>query len=161
MNPKIATWILCITILVFSVYSNSNLNSAKAQIDNWKKYSDPGQKFSFLSPHNWVIKSKHDSVTGTTEVILENPNSTRTQVSVLYNPNDLLLNSKTGKPVLPSRALTNLEKEIGADYIFLNSTGQFLHKYSVQDHQSASDVVDYEKKQREARQNVDLVFKSK
>ena len=84
-------------------------------------------------------------MTGTTEVILENPNSTRAHVSVLYNPNEPILNSKTGKPVVPSRALTNLENEISADYLFFNSTRKFPHKYSISNHPSASDVVDYEK----------------
>lgn len=87
----------------------------------------------------------HDNITGTTNIILENPNSSRAQVSILYNPNEVLLISKTGKQVLPSRALTNMEKEIGYDFIFFNSTGKFLHKYSIQKYQSASDVVDYEK----------------
>ena len=133
---------LVITILLISVYSNDNLKSVKGQIDIWKKYSDPGQKFSFLNPYNWVIKSKHDNVTGTTQVILENPNATRTQVSILYNPNDVLLKSKTGKIIVPSRAVTNLENEINVDYVFFNSTGKFPHKYSFQNHQSASDIVD-------------------
>ena len=145
MNFKIATWIFCISLLLFSVYSAIHLNSTKAQIDNWKKYSDNSQKFNFLYPPNWIIKRTHDNITGTTEVILENPNSTRAHVSVLYNPNEPTLNSKTGKPVIPSRALTNLENEISVDYLFFNSTGKFPHKYSISDHQSASDIVDYEK----------------
>ncbi len=62
-----------------------------------------------------------------------------------YNPNEALLISPTGRPVIPSRALTNMEKEIGDDFIFFNSTGKFPHKYSIQKYQSASDVVDYEK----------------
>ncbi len=114
-------------------------------MDNWRKYADPGQKFSCLYLPNWVMKSTHDNITGTTEVILENPNSTRAQVSILYNPNDALLKSKTGKPIVPSRALTNLENEVSVDYIFFNSTGKFPHKYSFQNHQPASDIVDYEK----------------
>jgi len=65
------------------------------------------------------------------------------KVSVLYDPNDPLLYSKTGKPVVPSRALTNLESQISTDYFF-NSTGKFPHKYSVQGYESASDMVDYE-----------------
>ncbi len=145
MNFKIVTWIFCFTLLLFSVYSTIHLNSANAQFDSWKKYSDSAQKFNFLYPPNWVIKTTHDNITGTTEVILENPNSTRAHVSVLYNPNEPTLNSKTGKPVIPSRALTNLENEISVDYVFFNSTGKFPHKYSISDHQSASDVVDYEK----------------
>ena len=145
MNFKIVTWIICFTLLLFSIYSTIHLNSANAQIDSWKKYSDPAQKFNFLYPPNWIIKTTHDNITGTTEVILENPNSTREHVSVLYNPNEPTLNSKTGKPVIPSRALTNLENEISVDYIFFNSTGKFPHKYSISDHQSASDIVDYEK----------------
>ena len=114
-------------------------------MDNWKKYSDSDQKFNFLYPPNWAIKIIHDNITGTTEVILENPNSTRAQVSILYNPNEPTLSSKTGKPVVPSRALTNLENEISVDYIFFNSTAKFPHKYVISDHQSASDIVDYEK----------------
>ena len=145
MNLKIATWIFCVTMLLISVYSTIHLNSAKTQVDNWKKYSDSDQKFSFLYPPNWAIKITHDNITGTTEVILENPNSTRAQVSILYNPNEPTLSSKTGKPVVPSRALTNLENEIGDDYIFFNSTAKFPHKYVISDHQSASDIVDYEK----------------
>ena len=91
------------------------------------------------------MKSTHDNITGTIEVVLENPNSSRSKVSVLYNPNEELLKSETGKPVIPPRALTDMEKEMSADYIFLNSTGQFRHKYSIQDYPSASDVIDYEK----------------
>ena len=56
-----------------------------------------------------------------------------------------MLKSETGKPVIPARALTNMEKEMSADYIFFNSTGQFRHKYSIQDYPSASDVIDYQK----------------
>ena len=74
-----------------------------------------------------------------------NPNSTRAQISILYNPNEPTLSSKTGKPVVPSRALTNLENEISVDYVFFNSTGKFRHKYSISDLQSASDLIDYEK----------------
>lgn len=91
------------------------------------------------------MKSTHDNVTGTIEVVLENPNSSRLKVSVLYNPNEGLLKSETGKPVIPPRALTNMEKEMSADYIFFNSTGQFRHKYSIRDYPSATDVIDYEK----------------
>jgi hypothetical protein len=136
-------------LLYYSFVFNStiHLNSAKAQIDNWKNYSDSAQKFNFLYTPNWAIKMTHDNITGTTEVILENPNSTRAHVSVLYNPNEPTLSSKTGKPVITSRALTNLENEIGVDYVFFNSTGKFPHKYSISDRQSASDVVDYEKSQ--------------
>lgn len=147
MNFKIAYWILCIAMLLFSVYSTIHLNSAKAQIDNWKKYSDSAQKFNFFYPPNWSVKMTHDNITGSTQVILENPNSTRAQISILYNPNEPTLNSKTGKPVVPSRAFTNLENEISVDYIFFNSTGKFPHKYSISDHQSASDVIDNEKEQ--------------
>ncbi len=133
-----------IIIILFLVYSYQ-LNSVNAQNISWKKYSDPGQKFRFLYPPSWLMKSTHDNSTGTTNVILENPNSSRTQVSILYNPNEALLISKTGKQVLPSRALTNLEKEISDDFIFFNSTGKFPHKYSIQKYQSASDIVDYER----------------
>ena len=135
------TLILCATILLFSVYSNTYLPSAKAQIANWKKYTAPGQKFNLLHPPNRGVKGKHDNITGTTEVILENHNSTKAQVSILYNPYDALLKSKTGKIIVLSRAVTNLENEISVDYVFFNSTGKFPHKYSFQNHQSASDIV--------------------
>jgi len=78
-------------------------------------------------------------------VLLDTHNSSRAIVSMLYNPNEELLKSGTGKPVIPPRALTSMEKEMSADYIFFNSTGQFRHKYSIQDYPSASDVIDYEK----------------
>jgi hypothetical protein len=67
------------------------------------------------------------------------------KVSVIYTPKDAFLDSNTGKSVIPSRALTNLEDEISADYIFFNSTGKFPHKYSVQNYESASDLIDYER----------------
>jgi hypothetical protein len=145
MSFKVASWVFCITILLFSIYLTIHPNSAKAQIDHWKKFSNTAIKFNFFYPPNWSVKTTHDNITGTTEVTLENPNSTRAQISVLYNPNEPTLNSKTGKPVVPSRALTNLEKEISVDYVFFNSTGKFPHKYSISNRQSASDVVDYEK----------------
>jgi hypothetical protein len=133
-------------ILVFSIYSISHLQLGNAQIENWKKFSDPGQKFTFLYPPTWVVNStRHDNVNGFTEVILTNPNSTRMKVSVIYNPKDSFLYSDTGKPVVPSRALTNWQTEISADYPFFNSTGKFPHKYIVQGFQSASDMIDYEK----------------
>jgi hypothetical protein len=146
LNRKIFMWIFCISILLFSVCSHY-LNSTTAQSISWKKYSDPGKKFSFLYPTSWSVKSTHDNVTGTIEVVLENPNSnsSRLKVSVLYNPNEELLKSQTGKPVIPPKALTNMEKEMNSDYIFFNSTGQFRHKYSIKDYPSASDVIDYEK----------------
>ena len=133
-------------ILVFSIYSISHLQLGNAQIENWKKFSDPGQKFTFLYPPTWVVNiTRHDNVNGFTEVILTNPNSTRMKVSVIYNPKDSFLYSDTGKPVVPSRALTNWQTEISADYPFFNSTGKFPHKYIVQGFQSASDMIDYEK----------------
>jgi hypothetical protein len=141
MSFKIVTWVFSITLLLFSAYSTIHLNSAIAQIDHWKKYSNAAIKFNFFYPPNWSVKTTHDNITGTTEVILVNPNSTRAHISILYNPNEPTLNSKTG----PSRALTNLEKEISVDYISFNSTGKFPHKYSFSDRQSASDVIDYEK----------------
>jgi hypothetical protein len=137
--------ILPIAILIFSIYSIIHLQLGNAQIENWKKYNDPGQKFTFLHPPNWVVNRTHNDVNGVTEVILVNPNSTRMKVSVIYNPNDSYLDSKTGKSVVPSRALTNWETEISADYSFFNSTGKFPHKYLVQGYQSASDMIDYEK----------------
>ena len=148
MNFNIVTWVFCITLLLFSVYPSIHRNSAAAQIVDWKKYSNDGMKFNFFFPSNWSVNMTHDNITGTTQVTLENPNSTRAQISILYNPNEPTLNSKTGKTVVPSRALTNLEKEISVDYVFFNSTGKFPHKYSISHRQSASDVIDYEKSDR-------------
>jgi len=124
--------ILSISILIFSIYSTSHLQLGNAQIENWKRYYDPGKKFSFLYPPNWVVNSTHNDITGFTEAILTNPNSTRTKVSVIYDPNDSLLDSNAGKPVLPSKALTNLEEQLSVDYLFFNSTGKFPHKYLIQ-----------------------------
>jgi len=137
---------LHIAILIFSVYSISHLQLGNAQIENWKRYYDPGKKFTFLYPPYWVVNSTtHNDINGFTEVILVNPNSTRMKVSVIYTPKDSLLDSNTGKPVVPSRALATLEDQISADYFFFNSTGKFQHKYVIQGYESASDMIDYEK----------------
>jgi hypothetical protein len=77
--------------------------------------------------------------------MLTNPNSNRMRVLVIYTPQDAFLGSNTGKPVLASRALTNLEAEMSAEYLFFNRTGKFPHKYSIQTYESASDLIDYEK----------------
>jgi hypothetical protein len=138
--------ILPISILIFSIYSISYLQLGNAQIENWKRYNDPGQKFAFLYPPSWVVNStRHNDITGFTEVILTNPNSTRMKVSVIYTPKDSLLDSNTGKPVVPSRALATLEDQIAVDYFYFNSTGKFPHKYSIQNYSSASDMIDFEK----------------
>ena len=78
-------------------------------------------------------------------MILTNPNSTRMKVSVLYTPKDSLLESDTGKTVLPSKALATFEEQISVDYVLFNSTGKFPHKYSIQNYPSASDIIDFEK----------------
>jgi hypothetical protein len=143
---KTATGIFAISILIFSIYSISHLQLGNAQIENWKRYNDPGQKFTFLYPPSWVINStRHSDINGFTEVILTNPNSTRMKASLIYTPKDSLLDSNTGKPVVPSRALANLEDQISVDYFFFNSTGKFPHKYLIQGYESASDLIDYEK----------------
>ena len=85
----------------------------------------------------------HDNVTGTTELKLRDPNSTRLSISVLYSPNDPLFHSKTSKDIVPVRALKNFENEISLDYVFFNSTGKFPHKYCIQGFVCASDVIDY------------------
>jgi hypothetical protein len=144
MTIKTSFRTLFVSVLVLSIYSISHLELGLAETENWKIYYDPGKKFTFLHPPNWVVESTHDDISGYTEVILINPNSTRMKVSILYNPNDPLLYSKTGKPVVPSRALTNLESQISTDYFFFNSTGKFPHKYLVQGYKSASDMIDYE-----------------
>jgi hypothetical protein len=145
---KVGIKILLIPLLIFSIYSISHLHLqlGNAQIENWKRYNDPGQKFTFLYPPTWVVNStRHNNINGFTEVILTNPNSTRMKVSVIYTPEDSLLDSNTGKPVVPSRALASLEDQISVDYFFFNSTGKFPHKYSIQNYSSASDIIDFEK----------------
>lgn len=145
MRNKLVTWFFCCFLLLL-LYTFSSFQLTKAQIPSWKTYYDSGNKFSFTYPSNWLVKSRHDNITGSIVVILSKPNSTRTQVSILYNPNDtLLFNSKTSKPMVVSKALTNLEKQISTDYVFFNATGKFPHKYTIQNHQSASDIGDYEK----------------
>jgi hypothetical protein len=114
-------------------------------IESWKSYYDPGKRFTFLYPPNWEVNTRHVNASGFTEVTLTNPISTRMKVSVIYTPKDSLLGSNTDKPVVSSRALTNLEEDISADYIFFNSTGKFPHKYVVQGYDSASDLIDYSK----------------
>jgi hypothetical protein len=69
------------------------------------------------------------------------------KVSVMYDPDDESLHSDTGKPVVTSNALADLEDQFSVDYFYFNSTGKFPHKYSIQNHTSASDIVDYEKVQ--------------
>jgi hypothetical protein len=134
-------------VLILSTCSIFSLESANAETGSWKKYTDPGQRFTFLYPANWVINSSHNNFNGYTEATLGNPNSSRMKVSIIYVPKDSSLHSETGKPVLPSSALSDLQNQISVDYLYFNSTGRFPHKYSIQNHPSASDIVDYEKVQ--------------
>lgn len=131
-------------VVIFSIYSISDLQYGSAQIENWKRYSDPGRKFTFIHPPNWVVNTRHLDG-GFTEVTLTNPNSTRMKISIMYTPKDSLLDSESGRSVITSRALTNLEEDISVDYIFFNSTGKFPHKYVIPGHESASDLIDFEK----------------
>jgi len=138
--------VLFISVLILSAYCISYLQLGNAQTENWKRYDDPGRKFTFLYPPTWTVNStRHDNTNGFTEVILTNPNSTRMKVSVLYTPKDSLLESDTGKTVLPSKALATFEEQISVDYVLFNSTGKFPHKYSIQNYPSASDIIDFEK----------------
>jgi hypothetical protein len=93
------------------------------------------------------VNSTHNDDNGYTEVTLANPRSIRTKVSIMFIPNDPLLVSNTGNPVVVSRALTNLEEDMssGGDYFTFNSTGKFQHKYRIEGLESASDIIDYEK----------------
>jgi hypothetical protein len=137
--------IFSISVLIFVICSTNQLQLGNGQIESWKKYDDPGKRFTFLYPSNWVVNTNHLDASGFTEVTLTNPNSTRMKVSVVYTSKDSFLDSNTGKPVIASRVLTDLEEEISADYIFFNSTGKFPHKYVVRGYNSASDLIDYEK----------------
>ena len=99
--------------MIFSVYSISESQLGHAQTENWKKYNDPGQKFTFLYPPDWVVNgTRHNNVNGYTEVTLTNPNSTRMKVSVIYNPKDSSLDPSNGKPVVLSKALADLEDQL-------------------------------------------------
>ncbi|MGA9941739.1 MAG: hypothetical protein WBP88_07060 [Nitrososphaeraceae archaeon] len=77
-----------------------------------KMYFDPGQKFSLVYPAHWFARGTHDSITGTTEIKLSDPDSTRLSISVLYSPNDPLFHSKTGKSVVPARASKILKMKL-------------------------------------------------
>ena len=145
MRRRTCIRIFPIVIIVFSIYSINHLQLGNAQVEDRKTYFDVNRKFSFLYPSDWTVNSTHNDFNGYTEVTLVNPHSMRMKISLLYIPNDPLLDSKTGTPVMPSRALTNLESSISPDYVFFNSTGKFPHKYSVKGYQSASDIVDFEK----------------
>lgn len=146
MRILLFTWSFCFILVSILIYSHISIQLAKALTPVWKSYSDPGHQFSFSYPSDWQVKGRHDNITGSSEVILIKPNSTRTLVSILYNTNEtLLINSKSGKTIVPSKALTNLEKQISIDFVFFNSTGKFPHKYTIHNHPSASDIVDFEK----------------
>jgi len=145
MTLKTQFKIFSISALIFVICSTSQLQLGNGQIESWKKYDDPGKRFTFLYPPNWVVNTNRIDASGFTEVTLANPNSTRMKVSVVYTSKDSFLDSNTGKPVLVSRALTDLEEEISADYIFFNSTGKFPHKYVIRGYNSASDLIEYEK----------------
>jgi len=131
--------------LIFALYSSNKLQSGNGQIESWKKYDDPDKRYTFSHPTNWVLNTTHIDGSGFTEVTLTNPNSTRMKVSIIYTPKDSFVYSGTGKPVHASRALSDLEEEISGDYTYFNSTGKFRHKYSIQDYECASDLIDYEK----------------
>jgi hypothetical protein len=145
MTFKTCFTIFAIFILIFVIYPTNQLQLVNGQIESWKKYEDPGKRFTFFHPPNWVVNTSHVDATGFTEVTLTNPNSTRMKISVVYTPKDSFVYSNIGKPVLAARALTDLEEQIGGDYTFFNSTGKFRHKYAVQGYNSASDLIDYEK----------------
>lgn len=49
------------------------------------------------------------------------------------------------RPVTLTNVLKVIEDQIAVDYINFSSTGKFPHRYSIQNHPSVSDVVDYEK----------------
>lgn len=137
---------LCaVVLLIVSVYSVSLLQSGNAQAGNWKRYDDPSQKFTFLYPPNWAVNGTRHYDNGLTETTVINPNSSRMKVSIIYNPKDSSLQSGAGKPVALSGPLKELEDQIAVDYFNFSSTGKFSHKYSIQNHPTASDMIDYEK----------------
>jgi hypothetical protein len=120
MDTKLFVGSFCCILLLLLFYSSSSSQLVLAKVPNWKKFSESAHKFRFFYPPDWQIRSRHDNITGSSEIILIKPNSSRTQVSILYNPNDALLtNAKTGKPIIPSKALAQLEEQISLDYIFL------------------------------------------
>lgn len=134
-------------LISFLYPSAIQFSNGQIQVPDWNRYEDPSKKFTFLYPPDWTINSTRNDDNGYTEVILANPKSIRMKASIMFIPNDPLLVSNTGNPVVMSRALTNLEEDMssGGDYFTFNSTGKFPHKYIIQGHESASDVIDYEK----------------
>ena len=61
-------FIYCIDDFFILVFSS--LYSVHAEVENMKKYFDPGQKFSLVYPAHWFARGTHDSITGTTEIKL-------------------------------------------------------------------------------------------
>ena len=110
--------IISICILLFSVYSITELQVGIGQVENLKRYYDPGNRFSFLYPPNWNAITRHLNDSGFTEVNIVNPDSTRMKISIVYTPRDSFLASSSGKPTVPSRALSNLEQELSEEYVF-------------------------------------------
>jgi hypothetical protein len=82
---------LLISVMILSIYLISHPELGLAETENWKKYSDPAKRFTFLHPPNWVVNTNHTDASGFTEVTLTNPNSTRMKVSVMYTPKDSFL----------------------------------------------------------------------
>lgn len=130
-------------MLILSIYSVCSIQSSNAQTANWERYDD--NRFSFSYPPEWNINGTRHYDNGVTETILTNPNSSRMKVSLVYNPKDSSLNSQGGRPVTLTNVLKVIEDQIAVDYINFSSTGKFPHRYSIQNHPSISDVVDYEK----------------
>lgn len=137
--------LLCAVVLILFAFTISSAQFANAQTENWKKYEDPGKRFSFWYPPTCMLNSTHNDANGYTEVSLTNPNSSRMKVSLIYTPKDSSLRSEADKPVLLSSGLEDLQNQMSVDYYNFNSTGKFHHKYSIQNQSSASDVVDFEK----------------
>ena len=130
--------------LISCVYSPA-FQFSSGQEPIWNRYEDPAKKFTFTYPSTWTVNTRHLDDSGFTEVTLPNSNSTRLKISIAYTPKDSLLESNSGKPVVLSRALTNLEEKLGEGYFYFNGTGKFPHKYSIKNHESAGDLVDYQK----------------
>jgi len=141
MTHKLA--ILQVGFLVLSIYSVGSLQSSTAQVQYWQKYTDPGRKFTFLYPPNWIVNKSRNNPGESIDIT--NPDFNRTKITVRYIVNDNTLQKQF---VNPANELEYLEEEIGVDFSSYNSTGKFPHKYTIQGFPTAGDVLEYSIKGR-------------
>lgn len=141
MTRKLA--ILQVGFLILSIYSVGSLQASTGQVQYWQKYTDPGGKFTFLHPPDWIVNKSRNNLGESIDIT--NPESNRTKITVRYIVNDNTLQKQF---VNPAKELEYLEEEIGVDFSSFNSTGKFPHKYTIQGFPTAGDVLEYSIKGR-------------